>query len=359
MECSLGFIYRRSSYDWMGPGKQPLCFVKRTKSPFIDFYEFPGGQRLATESSTECLERELYEEIGINPSHCVYVESGKRVSNLKVHISFFKTITHSYQNLKVKLNIYLVSLPHDYKLRSNENKNIIFTNPLYDNKYKYLHSTYRILRLFEIPNELFIADNINHYDIWKKIKYEVYSCRIRQGNMSDTDYYELVKKYIENIIKSSDSNYVKSFLPRIHNHRLLIIDSDNIYKKLPQHYRDFVGGIHYNSHKLDGLDQKNIWSRDDNLQYLSCSCHSRDDLDKACELNFDFALLSPVLISKKENNELGWEGFKALSTTAGLPILALGGIDNTPKSIRLSSLNGGSGVAGISKFWYNKNKSSQ
>ena len=358
MDCSLGFIYRRSSHDWMGPGKQSLCFVKRAKTPFIDFYEFPGGQRLASESSRECLERELYEEIGIDPSDCVYIESGKRVNNSKIHISFFKTITHSYQNLKVKLNIYLVSLPHDYKLGSNENKSIIFSNPLYDDRFKYLPSTYRILRLFEIPNELFIADNLNHFEIWKNIKYQVYSCRIRQGNMSDTDYLDLVEKYIANIIKSSDSNYVKSFLPRIHNHRLLIIDSCDIYEKLPQDYREFIGGIHYNSYKLHHLDQRSIWSRDYNLQYLSCSCHDRNDLDKACELNFDFALLSPVLTSKKQNNELGWEGFKSLSSTTGLPILALGGIDNNSKSMELSLLNGGSGVAGISKFWYQKSKSS-
>ena len=356
MECSLGFIYKRSPHDWMGPGKQPLCFVKRTKLPFINSYEFPGGQRLTSENSIDCLQRELYEEIGINPCDCVYVESGKRVDNSKIHISSFKTITHTYQNHQVKLNIFLVSLPEDYALESNENKDIIFSNPLYDNNFDYLPSTYRILRLFEIPNELFIANNVSHFQIWKSIKHQIYSCRIRQGDMSDVDYLNLVKNYIENILKSSDINYIKSFLPRVHNHRLLIIDSINIYEKLPVNYKELIGGIHYNSYKLQNLDKSSIWSRDHSLQYLSSSCHSKDDLDKACELNFDFVLLSPILISKDQNHELGWEGLRNLSSKTGLPILALGGIDNTPESIRLSFLNGGSGIAGISKFWQKNNE---
>ena len=357
MDCSLGFIYRRSPHDWMGPGKQPLCFVKRTKTPFIDSYEFPGGQSLKGETSRDCLARELYEEIGIDPSDCVDVESGKRVNNSKIHISFFKNVTHSYQKIKVKLNIFLVSLPENYPLNSNENKNIIFTNPLYDSSLNYLPSTYRILRLFEIPNELFIADNLNHFEIWKKIKPKVNSFRIRQSDMNNNDYLKLVKKYIENITEFKDRNYVKSFLPRIHNHRLLIIDSSAVYEKLPLDYREFIGGIHYNSHKLNNLDQKSIWCRDNVLQYLSCSCHCKSDLDKACDLNFDFALLSPVLVTKGQNKKLGWDGFKDLCLTTGLPILALGGINNTQDAINLSFINGGSGIAGISKFWQINNKS--
>ena len=355
MDCSLGLIYHRSPLDWMGPGKQSLCFVKRTKSPFINSYEFPGGQSLKGETSRDCLARELYEEIGINPSDCIYVESGKRVSNSKIHISFFKTVTHTYQKTKVQLNIFLVSLPENYTLNSNENKNIIFSNPLYDNNYNYLPSTFRVLRLFEIPNELFIADDLNHFEVWKKIKHQVYSCRIRQGDMSNIDYLHLIKKYIKNIIEFSDGNYTKSFFPRVHNHRLLIIDSSDVYEKLPLAYKEFIGGIHYNSYKLRNLNQKNIWFRDYHLQYLSCSCHSKNDLDKARDLNFDFALLSPVLIAKGQNQKLGWKGFKNLSSTAGLPILALGGIDNSQESINLSFSNGGSGIAGISKFWYKHN----
>ena len=354
MECSLGLIYRRSSHDWMGPGKQPLCFVKRTKLPFIDSYEFPGGQRLQGECSRTCLERELREEIGINPSDCVYIESGKRVSNSKIHISFFKTITHTYPNQQIRLNIFLVSLPEDYDLYSNENKKIIFANPLYDENFNYLPSTYRILRLFEIPNELFIADDLKHFDIWKSRMYHVYSLRIRQYNMNNADYYNLVRKYIDNIKKSRDTNYTNSFLPRIHNHRLLIIDSIDAYEKLPTDYKRYIGGIHYTSTKLYELDNKNIWLRDHNLKYLSCSCHSKNDLDKARDLNFDFALLSPVLVSKNGIKKIGWDGFRDLTHLSNLPVLALGGIDNTPESIKLSFTNGGSGIAGISNFWYKK-----
>ena len=351
MECSLGFIYRRTPHIWMGPGKQPLCFVKRTKPPFNDSFELPGGQIAKNESSKDCLERELHEEIGINPSDCVHIESGQRVSNAKVHISFFKTITHSYQSFEVKLNIFLVALPEDYQLKSNENKHIIFSNPFYDYEVKYLPSTYRILRLFEIPNELFIADDFNHFDVWKNNKHQVYSFRIRQSNFNNDDYFDLVNKYIGEIINSSDSNYAKSYLPRIHNHRLLIIDSVSTYEKLSNRYKDYVGGIHFNSAKLNNLNEHNIWRRHNELQYLSCSCHSKEDINKARYFNFDFALVSPILVSKGQNKQMGWDGFKNLSTSAGLPILALGGIIKNQESLRLSLLNGGSGIAGISKFW--------
>ena len=87
--------------------------------------------------------------------------------------------------------------------------NIGFTDDLPTRKdyweskgFKFIDSTYRILRLFEIPRQLYIAEDENHLDIWKKIMYQINSIRIRNTKNNQRDYERLVTKFIDSIINS-------------------------------------------------------------------------------------------------------------------------------------------------------------
>ena len=349
MECSVGLVYRRIGLDWLGPARQKLCFLKRDKQPFINLYEFPGGKLENLESPYEALIRELSEEVGVNADDCVPIESGQKVDNTKIHIVYFNKIFHKYMDFDVKIHIYLVSLPENYNLISKENRELVFKNPFTDSA-SYIDTTYRIFRLFEIPNILYIADTEDHYKKWCLEKYRVNALRIRKNNTNNASYEKIVKKYLDEIINDRDINYQMSFLPKAHNHRLTIIDDVKVYSKLPKIYKNLIGGIHYKSSELMRLTKNDIWERENKMQYISCSCHNESEVLMAKNFNVDFILISPVLKSKN-NKQLGWKRFSILANQGVMPSLALGGMHNTGKYLDDSIANKGMGIAGISDFW--------
>ena len=84
---------------------------------------------------------------------------------------------------------------------------------------------------------------------------------------------------------------------------------------------------------------------------VAASCHDAADLTRAHSLGLDFAVLSPVLPTQSHPGAqtLGWDGFKALTGNALLPVYALGGIG--PAQLPLAWEAGAQGVAGIRAFW--------
>ncbi len=80
------------------------------------------------------------------------------------------------------------------------------------------------------------------------------------------------------------------------------------------------------------------------------ACHSLGDLQKAALFGADLALLSPVFATRSHQGapHLGRAGFLAMTRQAGLPVLALGGINHENAS-RLGGANV-SGIAAISAF---------
>lgn len=85
----------------------------------------------------------------------------------------------------------------------------------------------------------------------------------------------------------------------------------------------------------------------------SRSCHDEASLARAAADGCDFALLSPVFPPGSKPSDprppLGVQGFARLAAGAGLPVVALGGLD----SLRVAGLRaaGASGVAGIGAFF--------
>jgi 8-oxo-dGTP diphosphatase len=57
----------------------------------------------------------------------------------------------------------------------------------------------------------------------------------------------------------------------------------------------------------------------------AASCHTREELERATALAFDFAVVGPVL-EKGDAEPLGWERFAALVRGASIPVYAIGGL---------------------------------
>ena len=80
----------------------------------------------------------------------------------------------------------------------------------------------------------------------------------------------------------------------------------------------------------------------------AASCHTRDELERATALGFDFAVVGPVL-EKRDMRPLGWEQFAALIRGASIPVYAIGGLNST--DMERAWRAGAHGIAMIRGSW--------
>jgi 8-oxo-dGTP diphosphatase len=80
----------------------------------------------------------------------------------------------------------------------------------------------------------------------------------------------------------------------------------------------------------------------------AASCHTREELERAMALGFDFAVVGPVL-EKGAAQPLGWERFAALVRGASIPVYAIGGLK--PADLQRAWRAGAHGIAMIRGSW--------
>jgi len=87
------------------------------------------------------------------------------------------------------------------------------------------------------------------------------------------------------------------------------------------------------------------------VELVSASCHDRHELDRAAELDLDFALLSPVLptLSHPGAPALGWEGFARLAKNLPIAVYALGGVSRA--DLDEAWRHGAHGIAMLRGAW--------
>ncbi len=85
--------------------------------------------------------------------------------------------------------------------------------------------------------------------------------------------------------------------------------------------------------------------------WLSASCHSPAELERAADFGCDFATLSPVLPTASHPGaaSLGWPRVAEILHAQTLPVYALGGLNAT--DLAAAKVAGAWGIAGISAFW--------
>ena len=300
IECSIGIIKESDKY----------LFSQRSKKPFLDYFEFPGGKLEPNESSDQAIDREISEELGV-----------RIVDKIKIG-----SLVHLYNNLKIKIHIYKIN-SYEGNILSREQQKLLYLNPL-DSYHNFIESTYRIINYISLPRYLHIISDkkSNPYSINRTRKYFNNMIRLRSSGLSEDSYISQAKKIFET---SSNKN------------AKLILDLKYIRSCQDIRY----SGIHYTSNEINDI-RTNI-RIDKNITY-SASCHNLKEIHIANQLNLDFILLSPVLSFKNDNPPLGWTDFKLLSKEANMPVFALGGISKD--DLKTCMANNGYGISGISKF---------
>jgi 8-oxo-dGTP diphosphatase len=81
---------------------------------------------------------------------------------------------------------------------------------------------------------------------------------------------------------------------------------------------------------------------------VAASCHDRRELERAMELELDFAVLGPVK-DKADRPPLGWPRFAAIARGASIPVYAIGGL--TRADLEEAWRAGAHGVAMIRGAW--------
>ena len=100
----------------------------------------------------------------------------------------------------------------------------------------------------------------------------------------------------------------------------------------------------------DGVHAPSWFETRAEIGLLTASCHSSEELARAGRMGADLALLSPAFPTEShpDSEGLGATGFKALASGSPLPVLALGGVDET-NAETLAGPNV-TGLAAISAF---------
>lgn len=104
-------------------------------------------------------------------------------------------------------------------------------------------------------------------------------------------------------------------------------------------------GIHLPARQLMEL------ARRPDFPWCGASCHNREELARAAELELDYALLSPLrpTLSHPGAPALGWEGFAELAKDYPLPVYALGGL--VPEDMETAWRRGAHGIGLLRGAW--------
>jgi 8-oxo-dGTP diphosphatase len=294
IEISIALIRDNSNY---------IC-LQRNNPPYRNFIEFPGGKSKQSETPESCLEREIYEELGIKLTKYTYLGS----------------IKHLYDNLLVKINIFKI-FRFIGTIYSKENRKIV--NYSENQSIDVLPTHSRILKLLYLPRMLRIL-TLDDFEKNQNVNYSRYGAIRLRG--IDYEYF---------------SNNIKNILTSQKYTGKVIIDHE-----FSSEWRDSYHGIHYPSNQIGVLD-KNRYSP---LITHSTSCHTMDDIKLSNKMLYDFILISPVKKTYSKYKSINWSGFAALSKESYLPAYALGGIASKGQDYNLALKNYGFGIAGISIF---------
>jgi 8-oxo-dGTP diphosphatase len=87
------------------------------------------------------------------------------------------------------------------------------------------------------------------------------------------------------------------------------------------------------------------------FKLVAASCHNAAELERAEQLQLDFALLGPVATTASHPGQagMGWSQFATLAQHRSLPIFAIGGM--TQGDFTEAWRHGAHGIAGIRSAW--------
>lgn len=293
-----------------------ILLARRTEGrDLAGAWEFPGGKVEAGESAYQALERELFEELGVE------------IGNVEALIS----VPQRYASKSIVLDVYTIE-SYTGKPKGREQQALAWSPLEKLSSYPMPPADKPVVAALTFPSTLAITPE------YAGDKHTFLSCIQRQLDsgirliqlrpiMPNGEMLKELAVDIRTLCHSKGA-------------ALYINESITLAKTLGC-------PVHLKSRQLMQADIQSQLSG----HPFSAACHSLEELKRAENMAASFALLGPVLKTKShpETEGIGWGGFRKLRNEVSLPIFALGGVASD--DIADARKNGAQGVAGISGFW--------
>ena len=291
-----------------------------------DLWEFPGGKLEPGETVRDALSRELNEELALD------VKSAKPL--IKIY--------HDYVEHSVLLDVWqvdswdmdLVDCDEQQGRQGREGQKIEWVDISSLGTRDFPAANKAIVKAVQLPGFYLICpepetDSRNYINKFKLcISAGVRLFQLRFSEQPHYDKHEALIAELLELCKTSHS-------------RLLINSSPDYAVKIAAH------GVHLNSTRLIQLNERPL----DNNFLIAASCHNAIELEHACKIDVDFAVLSPVnkTSSHESAKPLGWDKFNDLVESVYVPVYALGGM--RAEDMKKSRESGAQGVSVLSGIW--------
>ncbi|HEX8987654.1 MAG TPA: Nudix family hydrolase [Rhodocyclaceae bacterium] len=293
------------------------CFLLGQRAPdtfYPGYWEFPGGKVEAGETPRDALVRELYEELEIE-----VLEASPWI--LREHI---------YEHAHVRLHFFRVTAwrgelkDHVHTALSWQRAEALDVAPM-------LPANAPVLAALRLPD--FYA--ITHA---AEIGVEVQLTRLREALAKGL---RLVQLREPGLPPPAREAFCREAVRLCHeaDARALV----NADAKLARAVA--ADGLHLPAAQLMALSAR------PDFPLVAASCHTREELLRAAQLQFDFAVLGPVAptASHPGKPSLGWPAFAESVAELPLPVYALGGLSQ--QDMKAAQQAGAHGVAAIRAAW--------
>lgn len=278
------------------------------------YWEFPGGKVETDESPYQALVRELQEELGV-VAQIVYP---------------WMVRVFTYPHATVRLNFFRVTAwkgdPQglEGQLLSWQSISNINVEPM-------LPANKPILRALTLPT-IYAISNATELGVegfllrlQKSLNNGLKLVQIREKGWGHRELLKLSLKVVA--------------LAHAAGARVLINENIELAKEVG------ADGV-----QLTGKQLATSVIRPD-VELCAASCHNAEELERANELELDFALLSPVLPTKSHPGaaHLGWDEFAKIAQCSAIPVFALGGMKLEDRQTAWEK--GAHGIALLRQAW--------
>jgi 8-oxo-dGTP diphosphatase len=281
---------------------------------YAGYWEFPGGKIEAGESPHQALCRELHEELGITVT-AAYP---------------WLLREFSYPHATVQLHFFRVfgwqGEPH-----GRENQQLSWQHTQELSVAPVLPANAPILRALLLPPVYAIsnAEAFGQDEFMLRLEHALDNglrlLQLREKHMADDALLPFARRVVQ--------------LAHRYDARVLVNGDAELVRL------SGADGLHCTAVQLAACTQRPPF------EWCAASCHNAEELARAAELEFDFALLSPVqpTLSHPGELHLGWEKFTELTTETRLPVYALGGL--TANDLAMAQQHGAHGIALLRQVW--------
>lgn len=261
---------------------------------YSGYWEFPGGKVEENESLLRALERELWEELGIQLRHA----------------QPWITRIFTYAHATVRLHFFRV-MEWEGSPSPRENQGLSWQWPQQIDVSPILPANGPILQALLLP-PVYAITQATEIGIEPALK------QIEQALQNGLRLLQIREKHMARDLLREFSTQVLA-LAHAYQAKILINSDVTLTGEIG------ADGVHLSSSQLMAMSH-----RPDAEEYGLCSasCHNAEELFAAEQLGLDFVVLGPVqtTLSHPELSPLGWRKFAALIRDYPLPVYALGGL---------------------------------